>query len=158
MHERAGLPPKVIDPCQTYVATVNTARGSFTVRLDRGEADPITTNNFVFLSQHAYYNHLTFHRVEDFVVQGGDPTGSGSGGPGYVLPNESNDSTFARGTVAMASNSQGVNGSQFFVLKKDSQYLSGAGQFNPFGEVISGMDVVDQIQVGDQIVGIDIAS
>jgi cyclophilin family peptidyl-prolyl cis-trans isomerase len=115
-------------------------------------------NNFVFLSQRAFYNHLTFHRVEDFVIQGGDPTGTGSGGPGYGLPPEPSSAQWLRGSVGMAASSQGVNGSQFFVLKQDSQYLAQTGTYNHFGTVTAGMDVVDQIQVDDQIVGINIAS
>jgi cyclophilin family peptidyl-prolyl cis-trans isomerase len=157
VHEPKQLPPSVIDPCQSYSASVITARGTFVIKLDPVAA-PVTVNNFVFLSEHAFYNHLTFHRVEDFVVQGGDPKGDGTGGPGYSLPSERNSGQWLRGAVGMAAGGGSVNGSQFFVLKKDSQYLSGTGVYNHFGTVTAGMDVVDQIQKGDQIVGINVAS
>lgn len=156
LREPKQLPERVVDPCRSYTASVVTARGTFVIKLDPVDA-PITVNNFVFLSQRAFYNHLTFHRVEDFVVQGGDPTGTGSGGPGYGLPPEASSAAWVRGSVGMAASSAGVNGSQFFVLKQDAQYLAQTGIYNHFGTVTAGMDVVDHLQVGDEIVGINIA-
>ena len=158
MNEPKGLPPKVIDPCRAYTATVLTARGSFTIKLDP-EAAPVTVNNFVHLANHGFYNNLAFHRAEGFVVQGGDPKGDGTGGPGYVLPDETNPAPWLRGSLGMASSpATGVNGSQFFVLKQDATYLSGSGVYNHFGVVSAGMDVVDRLHVGDKIEGIQIAT
>jgi peptidyl-prolyl cis-trans isomerase B (cyclophilin B) len=156
MENATSPPPNSIDPSHTYTATVHTARGSFTLQLDP-RAAPVTVNNFVYLAKNGFYNCLTFHRVEDFVVQGGDPQGDGTGGPGYKLPNETNPAPWLRGSVGMASSSAGVNGSQFFILKQDATYLSQSGVYNHFGMVTAGMDVVDQTQVGDQIESIDIA-
>ena len=156
VHEPNGLPPQMIDPCKTYTASVITARGTFVIALDPVSA-PITVNNFVDLSEHAFYNNLTFHRVEDFVVQGGDPKGDGTGGPGYSLPDERNAGQWLRGAVGMAAGSGRVNGSQFFVLKQDATYLSQSGVYNHFGTVTSGLGVIDQMQKGDQIVGINVA-
>ncbi len=156
VQEPKNLPPKVIDPCKGYTASVITAKGTFVIKLDPVAA-PITVNNFVYLSERAFYNHLTFHRVEGFVVQGGDPKGDGTGGPGYSLPNEPNSGQWLRGAVGMAAGGGSVNGSQFFVLKQDSQYLSQTGVYNHFGTVTAGMNVIDQLAVGDQIVGINVA-
>ena len=120
---------------------------------------PQTVNNFVYLSQNQYYAGLTFHRVvAGFVVQGGDPDGNGTGGPAYKLPDESNSSKWPRGTVGMASSAAGVSGSQFFITIGDAPFLATNGVYNHFGQVTSGMDVVDKIQVGDRMTSIDITA
>ena len=156
MEQRTAPPPTVIEPGHEYRATVHTARGDIQLQLD-AKAAPATVNNFVYLARNGFYDCLVFHRVEDFVVQGGDPLGNGTGGPGYRLPDETNPAPWLRGSVGMASSQAGVNGSQFFILKQDSQYLAGAGVFNHFAVVSAGLDVVDRIQPGDQIESIDVA-
>jgi peptidyl-prolyl cis-trans isomerase B (cyclophilin B) len=159
MQERTTPPPNLIDPAKSYSATVHTARGAFTMRLD-AKAAPVTVNNFVFLAQNHYYDGLTFHRVvPGFVVQGGDPTGTGRGGPGYKLPDETSQAPWVKGSVGMASNpSTGVNGSQFFVLTGDAPSLATSGVYNHFGNVTSGMDVVVTIQQGDKIQSVEVAA
>ena len=157
MEHQTAPPATTIDPSTTYTATVRTSRGSFTIQLDP-KAAPATVNNFVTLARNGFYDCLTFHRVEAFVVQGGDPLGNGTGGTGYNLPNETNPAPWLRGSLGMASNSQGVNGAQFFILKQDATYLSQSGVYNHFGVVTAGMSVVDGIAIGDKIEGIDIAT
>ncbi len=158
MEQRTSPPPQTIDTAKAYLATVHTARGDFTLKLDPKVA-PVTVNNFVTLAQQHFYDCLTFHRVEPgFVVQGGDPLGNGTGGLGYKLPNETNSAPWTAGSLGMASNAAGVSGCQFFVLLGDAPHLSNGGVYNHFGVVQSGMDVVKQIQAGDQIKGIDISA
>jgi cyclophilin family peptidyl-prolyl cis-trans isomerase len=158
MADRQTPPPNQIDPAKTYTVTVRTERGDFSIRLNPGAA-PVTVNNFVVLAKNGYYDGLTFHRVvPGFVVQGGDPTGTGRGGPGYTLPDETNSSAWIEGSVGMASNpATGVNGSQFFVLTGDAPSLATSGVYNHFGNVTSGMDVVTSIQQGDRISGLEVA-
>jgi cyclophilin family peptidyl-prolyl cis-trans isomerase len=158
MQNRTSPPPNVIDAARTYSATVHTSRGDFSLRLDP-KAAPMTVNNFVYLSQNHFYDGLTFHRVvPGFVVQGGDPDGKGTGGPGYKLPDETNPAPWVKGSLGMASSAAGVNGSQFFVLLGDAPSLSSSGVYNHFGAVTSGSDVVAAIQVGDTIRTIDVAA
>jgi cyclophilin family peptidyl-prolyl cis-trans isomerase len=157
MDQRTTPPPTVIDPAKRYTATVHTSRGDFTITFVDPKVAPQTVNNFVYLSENHYYDGLTFHRVvPGFVVQGGDPLGNGTGGPAYKLPNETNPSRWPRGTVGMASSSAGVSGSQFFITTGDAPSLATSGVYNHFGEVSSGMDVIDKIQVGDRMTSIDI--
>ncbi len=158
MAERNTPPPMVIDQSKKYTATVHTNRGDFVISFVDPKVAPQTVNNFVYLSQNSYYSGLTFHRVvAGFVVQGGDPDGNGTGGPGYKLPNETNPSKWARGTVGMASSSAGVSGSQFFITLGDTPSLASSGVYNHFGQISSGMDVIDKIQIGDRMTSIDIA-
>ena len=158
MRNRTSVPPTVIDPARTYAATVRSSRGDFSLRLDP-KAAPVTVNNFVYLSQNHFYEGLTFHRVvPGFVVQGGDPDGNGTGGPGYKLPDETNPAPWVKGSLGMASSAAGVNGSQFFVLLGDAPSLSRSGVYNHFGAVTSGADVVAAIQIGDTIRTIDVAA
>jgi len=156
MSPSAAPPPTTIDSGKSYTALVRTVRGEFSLALAPGSA-PVTVNNFVHLAQDGFYNGLTFHRVvPGFVVQGGDPDGNGTGGPGYRLPDETNAAPWVKGSLGMASSSQGVNGSQFFVLLGDALHLATSGQYNHFGSVVSGQEVVDQIQPADAIESIDI--
>src|SRR5213080_4007242 len=158
MEKRTTPPPTVIDPTKRYSITVHTSRGDFVIALVEPKVAPQTVNNFVVLAQEHYYDGLTFHRVvPGFVVQGGDPLGNGTGGPNYKLPDESNPSKWPRGTVGMASSSAGVSGSQFFITLGDAPFLASNGVYNHFGEVTSGMDVIDKIQVGDTMKSIDIS-
>jgi cyclophilin family peptidyl-prolyl cis-trans isomerase len=157
MQQRTTPPPTVIDTARSYSATVHTAAGELTIAL-YPKAAPVTVNNFVYLSQNHFYDGLTFHRrVENFVLQGGDPRGDGTGGPGYKLPDETNPAPWVRGSVAMASNPMGVSGSQFFILLGDAPHLARGGVYNHFGTVSRGMDVVDRLAQGSRIDRIDIA-
>lgn len=137
-----------------YFATIETPRGTIVAEL-WPELAPETVNSFVFLARQGYYDGLTFHRVEpEFVIQGGDPAGNGSGGPGYSLPGEFNSDDpvpHRLGTLAMARTSDPNSaGSQFYIVTQDSASASGLdGQYTVFGHVIQGMDAVHAMQVGD---------
>src|SRR6266545_1473122 len=159
MEKRNTPPDNSIDAAKRYSVTVHTSRGDFVIELVEPKVAPQTVNNFVYLAQNHYYDGLTFHRVvPGFVVQGGDPLGNGTGGPDYKLPEESNPSKWPRGTVGMASSAAGVSGSQFFITIGDAPFLATNGVYNHFGQVTSGMDVVDKIQVGDRMTSIDITA
>jgi len=159
MPERTSPPENVIDPSKKYRATVHTSRGDFVITFVDPKVAPQTVNNFVVNAQEHYYDGLTFHRVvPGFVVQGGDPLGNGTGGPNYKLPDESNPSKWSRGTVGMASSAAGVSGSQFFITLGDAPFLASNGVYNHFGEVTSGMEVIDAIRQGDRMTSIDIAA
>lgn len=145
-------PPMQIDPAQVYTATISTAKGDIVVQLDAAAA-PQTVNNFVFLAEQGFYDGLTFHRVEPgFVIQGGDPLGTGSGGPGYTIPAEIG-LPHVKGAIAMARLPDDVNptrassGSQFYIALEALPGLD--GQYTVFGYVTEGMDVVQSIAVGD---------
>ncbi len=146
----SAAPDIMIDTNKTYVATISTAKGDIELELSPEDA-PITVNSFVFLSCKGFYDGLTFHRVEPgFVIQGGDPTGTGTGGPGYTIPGEFEGSSFETGVLGMArSRDPDSGGSQFFIMLGASHALD--GQYTAFGHVISGMDIVQQIAVGDVI-------
>jgi len=159
MPERTSPPATVIDPAKKYTATVHTSRGDFVIALVDPKVAPQTVNNFVVNAQEHYYDGLTFHRVvPGFVVQGGDPLGNGTGGPNYKLPDESNPSKWSRGTVGMASSAAGVSGSQFFITLGDAPFLASNGVYNHFGDVTSGMEVIDTIRQGDRMTSIDITA
>ena len=157
MQDLHSPPPMTIDPNRSYTATIHTKKGDIVIRLDP-KAAPVTVNNFVFLAGGHYYDGLSFHRYEPgFVIQGGDPLGNGTGGPGYRLPNETNPAPWVKGSVGMASNAAGVNGSQFFILLGDAPSLAGSGVYNHFGNVTAGQDVAAAIRQGDVIDSITIA-
>ena len=159
MAQRTTPPANAIDPAKKYTATVHTSRGDFTIAFVDPKVAPQTVNNFVGLAQEHFYDGLTFHRVvPGFVVQGGDPDGNGTGGPDYKLPDESNPSKWPRGTVGMASSAAGVSGSQFFITIGDAPFLGNNGVYNHFGQVTSGMEVIDAIRVGDRMTSIDISA
>jgi peptidyl-prolyl cis-trans isomerase B (cyclophilin B) len=159
MEQRSTPPPTVIDASKKYSATVHTSRGDFVISFVDSKIAPQTVNNFVYLSQNHFYDGLTFHRVvPGFVVQGGDPLGNGTGGPAYKLPNENNPTKWPRGTIGMASSPAGVSGSQFFITVGDAPFLETSGVYNHFGQISSGMDVVDKIQIGDKMTSIDITA
>lgn len=159
MQQLKSPPPNTIDPSKRYSVTVHTSRGDFVIALVDPKVAPQTVNNFVWLAQNHYYDGLTFHRVvAGFVVQGGDPLGNGTGGPNYKLPDESNPSKWPRGTAGMASSAAGVSGSQFFITLGDAPFLASNGVYNHFGEVTSGMEVVDKIQVGDTMRSLDVSA
>lgn len=142
-------PPFLIDVTKTYTATVKMAKGGeFVIQLYPDKA-PITVNSFVFLAREGYFDGVTFHRViEGFMAQGGDPSGTGAGGPGYEFVNENSDLTFDKaGVVAMANAGRDTNGSQFFITFAPQPYLN--GDYTIFGQVTSGMDVVSKITLRD---------
>jgi peptidyl-prolyl cis-trans isomerase B (cyclophilin B) len=149
-------PPMSIDATKKYSAKLETSRGAIEVELFTKDA-PITVNNFVFLSRDEFYNGTIFHRViKDFMVQGGDPDGSGRGGPGYRFDDETrnNPNRHARGVLSMANAGPGTNGSQFFVTHVACEWLD--GKHTVFGKVLSGQDVVDTIKQGDTLVSVTI--
>lgn len=140
-----SAPAMSIDPARQYFATVKMAKGGqFVIQLYPDKA-PITVNSFVFLAREKYFDGTTFHRVLDgFMAQGGDPTGTGMGGPGYEFQNEDSDLTFDKaGVVAMANAGRDTNGSQFFITFGPTPELNGG--YTIFGQVIEGMDVVNGI-------------
>jgi cyclophilin family peptidyl-prolyl cis-trans isomerase len=141
----SAAPPMTIDVAKKYTATFKMAKGGeFVVQL-YPDKSPITVNSFVFLARDGYFDGVTFHRVlEGFMAQGGDPTGTGMGGPGYKFANEDSDLTFDKpGVVAMANAGRDTNGSQFFITFAPTPNLNGG--YTIFGQVISGMDVVNAI-------------
>jgi cyclophilin family peptidyl-prolyl cis-trans isomerase len=132
----------VIESGKTYTATLTTDAGEIVIELD-SQNTPITANNFVFLSQQGLYNGTIFHRViNGFMIQGGDPQGNGTGGPGYRFKDEPVVGEYTRGTVAMANAGPNTNGSQFFIMHADYPLPK---NYVIFGKVISGLEVVDKI-------------
>jgi peptidylprolyl isomerase len=145
----ASAPPLVIDVAKQYFATVKMAKGGeFVIQLYPDKA-PLTVNSFVFLARQGYFDGVTFHRVlEGFMAQGGDPTGTGGGGPGYSFVNEINDLAFDKaGVVAMVNAGPDTNGSQFFIMF--GPYGLSESDYTIFGQVISGMDTVNAITLRD---------
>jgi cyclophilin family peptidyl-prolyl cis-trans isomerase len=145
----AAPPPLVIDPKKKYQATFKTEKGDFVIELYADKA-PKTVNNFVFLARDGFYNNTTFHRViKGFMAQGGDPEGSGRGGPGYKFADEFNSSLkhSGAGVLSMANAGPNTNGSQFFITYGPTPHLD--GKHAVFGKVISGMDVVNSIPERD---------
>ncbi len=130
--------------------TVQTAKGPVVIEVYPNKM-PITVGNFEKLVGSNFYDGLTFHRVEDWVIQGGDPQGDGTGGPGWTIPLEvKKDLKNVRGAVAMARSQEPDSaGSQFYILKRNAPPLD--GQYAVFGKVVKGMDIVDQIEAGDRI-------
>lgn len=138
-------PPMTIDSSKKYYATFEMEKGgTFVVELYPDKA-PLTVNNFVFLAREGFYDGVTFHRVLDgFMAQGGDPTGTGMGGPGYQFANEDSDLRFDKaGVVAMANAGRDTKGSQFFITFAPAPQLDGG--YTIFGQVVEGMDVVNGI-------------
>jgi cyclophilin family peptidyl-prolyl cis-trans isomerase len=140
-----GAPPKnALVAGKTYSATLDTSLGTITVDL-LSDVAPITVNNFVFLASHGFYDGVIFHRViKGFMIQGGDPTGTGTGGPGYKFADEKVTSPYKLGTLAMANAGPNTNGSQFFIVHGPSGTRL-PPQYTIFGQVTSGMDVVNMI-------------
>ncbi|CAN5892624.1 peptidylprolyl isomerase [soil metagenome] len=136
-------PELTIDLASTYSAALRTNHGDVTIELDAARA-PQTVNNFIFLARDGYYDGVIFHRVvPGFVVQGGDPTGTGRGGPGYTFRDElEGDGSYSRGTVAMANAGPGTNGSQFFICLAD---VGLPHAYTIFGRVTDGMEAVDAV-------------
>jgi cyclophilin family peptidyl-prolyl cis-trans isomerase len=138
-------PEMQIDTNKTYIAKFETENGDFQVTLNPKEA-PKTVNNFVFLAQNKFYDGLTFHRiVKDFMIQGGDPDGTGGGGPGYKFDDEPITSDYMVGTIAMANSGANTNGSQFFIMTGDYSGGKLPKNYTIFGNVTSGLEVVQKI-------------
>jgi len=152
----AAAPAHKIDASKKYSATFETSRGDIVVDLFVKEA-PKTVNNFVFLAREGFYDGTVFHRVIDnFMIQGGDPTGTGRGGPGYKFEDEfkGNPRKHKKGTLSMANAGPGTNGSQFFITHIATDWLD--GKHTVFGDVRSGQDVVDSIKQGDTLKSVKI--
>jgi cyclophilin family peptidyl-prolyl cis-trans isomerase len=149
-------PQRIIDPAKTYVATIETSKGVITIDLAASGA-PITVNSFVVLSCTGFYDGLTFHRYEPgFVIQGGDPRGDGTGGPGYIYQNEISGLRHdAAGVVAMANAGVNTNGSQFYITLAATPNLDQGNppgsRFTVFGRVSNGLDVVQALRRNDRI-------
>ncbi len=143
-------PAMAIDPAKKYTATIETSAGTMTAELFPTEA-PMTVNNFVFLARDGFYEGVIFHRViSGFMIQGGDPTGTGSGGPGYKFRDEPVGRPYSRGILAMANAGPNTNGSQFFVMHADYRLPP---NYTIFGRLTAGEETLDKIasaQVGSQ--------
>jgi len=149
-------PPMTIDPSRQYIATLETEKGDIVIELYPDKA-PIAVNNFIFLAENDWYDGVTFHRVlADFVAQGGDPSGTGFGGPGYAFVNETSDLTFDEpGVLAMANSGPDSNGSQFFITYTPAEQLNGG--YTIFGQVISGLDVAESLTPRDPSQSVNLA-
>ena len=143
-----------IDTTKQYTATIETGKGNLVLELFASDV-PVTVNNFVFLAREGFYDGTTFHRViPDFMAQGGDPTGTGTGGPGYKFADEFTKHTHVTGALSMANSGPNTNGSQFFITYAPQHYLD--GKHSVFGELIDGMGVLKAIVNGDTIIRIAI--
>ena len=157
MSQQWDNPPEMqIDAEKNYSVSIETSKGNIEVDLFAADA-PTTVNNFVFLAREGFYDGVTFHRViENFMIQGGDPTGSGSGGPGYRFADEfdGNPNKHEAGSLSMANAGPGTNGSQFFICHGSQPHLD--GRHTVFGKVTAGQDIVDAIAQGDAMVKVTI--
>lgn len=142
----------VFDKAKNYTAVLHTDQGDIEIALT-ANATPITVNNFVTLAKKNFYDNTIFHRViKDFMIQGGDPTGTGSGGPGYKFDDEPFQGEYTRGTVAMANSGPNTNGSQFFIMHKDVPLQK---DYVIFGHVTKGLEAVDAIATTPTTIGGD---
>jgi len=141
-------PPSItIDTSKQYTATIETEKGNLVLELFAADV-PVTVNNFVFLSGDGFYDGCTFHRVlPGFMAQGGDPTGTGSGNPGYYIPNEITEHTHVAGAISMANAGADTNGCQFFICYEAKPHLDGS--YSVFGQLIEGMDVLESLTPRD---------
>lgn len=146
-YKQYSSPPEMtIDQKKAYSAVLYTSEGNITINLNVTET-PVTANNFIFLAREGFYNNTVFHRVmENFMIQGGDPEGTGRGGPGYRFDNENFTGEYTRGAVAMANAGRDTNGSQFFIMHKDFNLPN---DYVIFGSVSEGIDVVDKIATAE---------
>lgn len=152
-----ATPEMQIDTNKTYKVAIETNKGSMELELYPEHA-PKTVNNFVFLAREGYYDGVSFHRViSDFMIQGGDPTGTGRGGPGYKFEDEltGNPLKHERCVISMANAGPHTNGSQFFITHSPQPHLD--GNHTVFGKVITGLDIVDAIEQGDTMVKLTVS-
>jgi peptidyl-prolyl cis-trans isomerase B (cyclophilin B) len=150
-------PALTIDVARSYAVSIETNRGTIELTLEPQHA-PQTVNNFVFLAKQGFYDGVKFHRViADFMIQTGDPTGTGRGGPGYRFGDEckGNPLKHERGVISMANAGPNTNGSQFFITHVPTPHLN--GKHTVFGKVTNGLDVVDAVRQGDVIVSVKVA-
>ena len=150
--QRDNPPAMQIDPQKTYRVTIETNRGDIELELYPEHA-PKTVNNFVFLAKEGFYDGIVFHRViNDFMIQGGDPTGTGRGGPGYKFEDEVAENPLRHETavISMANSGPNTNGSQFFITHSPQSHLD--GMHTVFGKVVEGQEIVNGIQQGDRMV------
>ncbi len=156
-HQFPRAPERVIDETKSYTATISTERGDIVLELAAKDV-PNTVNNFVFLACNGFYDGLSFHRViksPPFMIQGGDPAGTGTGGPGYRFPDEFSPAwRHGAGVISMANAGPNTNGSQFFITLAPQPHLD--NRHSVFGRVTQGMDVVRAVEQGDRILRIDI--
>lgn len=154
----AAPPPMSIDPAKKYTATFQLSGGTVVCELFAQQA-PVSVNNFVFLAREGFYDGTVFHRViEDFMIQGGDPTASGRGGPGYKFEDEcraAGAKKHQKGSLSMANAGPNTNGSQFFITHIVTDWLD--GKHTVFGQVLSGQDVVDKTKQGDALKSVTIS-
>ncbi|MGA8025552.1 MAG: peptidylprolyl isomerase [Bryobacteraceae bacterium] len=152
MSKQYSAPPAMtIDPSKKYAATLETSRGAIVVDLFAKDA-PKTVNNFVFLARDGFYDGTVFHRVlSNFMIQGGDPTGTGRGGPGYKFEDETKGNSHKHqvGSLSMANAGPNTNGSQFFITHVVTDWLD--GKHTVFGKVRSGQEVVNSVKQGDKL-------
>lgn len=147
-------PPMTIDTSKQYTATIETEKGDLVLGLFASDV-PVTVNNFVFLAGEKFYNGTIFHRViPGFVAQGGDPTGTGTGTPGYYFADEFTKHTHVTGALSMANSGPNTNGCQFFITYTPQPHLD--GKHTVFGQLIEGTDVLEKIEQGDTIIRITI--
>ena len=149
-------PAMSIDPKKSFQAKIKTNRGDIELEL-YPEYAPKTVNNFVFLANQGFYDEVIFHRViSNFMIQGGDPTGTGTGGPGYRFEDETagNPLKHETGVISMANSGPNTNGSQFFITHSLQSHLN--GNHTVFGKVTKGKDVVDAIEQGDAMTTVEI--
>jgi len=147
-------PPMAIDTSKQYTATIETEKGNLVLELFAKDV-PITVNNFVFLAREGFYDGSTFHRViPGFMAQGGDPTGTGRGNPGYAFEDEFSQYTHVAGALSMANAGPNTNGCQFFITYAPQHPLD--GKHSVFGQLIKGMDILEKIENGAKIIRITI--
>ena len=149
-------PAMQIDVKKKYTATIETSKGAIELELYPQHA-PKTVNNFVFLARDGFYDGMTFHRViSNFMIQGGDPTGTGGGGPGYSFEDETKGNPLKHdtGVFSMANAGPNTNGSQFFITHSPQLHLN--GRHTVFGKVVKGQDVVNATSQGDQMLKVEI--
>lgn len=148
-------PAMTIDVTKNYTATIETEKGNIVCELFAADV-PVTVNNFVFLANEGFYDQITFHRViAGFMAQGGDPTGTGRGGPGYMFADEFTEHKHGTGALSMANAGPDTNGSQFFITYAPQPHLD--GKHSVFGQLVEGMDVLEKIKTGDGIKTITIS-
>jgi cyclophilin family peptidyl-prolyl cis-trans isomerase len=148
------VPDSIIFNADPVIITIKTKKGDIEIEL-WPQVAPLTVSNFILLIRKNFYKNIVFHRVvSDFVLQAGDPTGTGWGGPGYAIPCEYNDKPFIRGSIGMATAGKDTGGSQFFICHSEQPHLN--RRYTNFGIVKNGMEVVDQITKDDIIINIEI--
>jgi cyclophilin family peptidyl-prolyl cis-trans isomerase len=150
-----SAPAMCIDPSKSYQAVVKTTKGDMTVQLFASEA-PKTVNDFVVLAGDGYYNGLTFWQVQDWMVQTGDPTGTGRFSPGFTLPEEKGHQGWAPGSLGYARQGASINGGQFFITKTAWPGGDPTQSYNHFGTVVIGADIIGQLTKDDRVISITV--